>query len=424
MQETVIGCYYRGRTPSNVVMILKASASLLLTTILLWLCALSQQSSPPSAEARYRPMIQQMEQMLPTLDDHGAGLFSLARLYAQIGDRQKAFALLKESLATGEGFEPSGSEMLAPLRSSPEFARLAEQAEKRYPIVQKAKVAFTVPEKDLIPEGLAYDPVRQFFYMGSMYHRKIVRITENGEVSDVIKPDLYHLQPIGGVHVDPADHSLWAASDPNTTHGSELYHFDAQGQLLERYSPPGVGPHDLNDLVLYRSSAIFVTDTDANLTYRFDRKTHVFTPLKLLRPQIFPNGITLSDDLTRLYIADWLGVIMVDLRDNAAREVHPGKHNTLCGIDGLYWYKNSLIGVQSAGTFRVVRWFLATDGRRVLAAKTLEKGTPLVSFPTTGAIRGTQFYFIANTGIANYDDGRIVDPTKLEPVHIAVVSLE
>src|SRR5262252_10327120 len=47
----------------------------------------------------------------------------------------------------------------------------------------------------------------------------------------------------------------------------------------------------------------------------------------------------------------------------------------------------SLIGVQSAGTFRVARWFLATDGRRVLAGKTLEKGTPLVSFPTTGAIR-------------------------------------
>ena len=424
MQETVTGCYYRGRTPSNVVMILKASASLLHTTILLCSCALAQQSSPPSAEARYRPMIQQMEQMLPTLDDRGAGLFSLARLYAQIGDRQKAFALLKESLATGEGFEPGGSEMLAPLRSSPEFARLAEQAEKRYPIVQKAKVAFTVPEKDLIPEGLAYDPVTQLFYMGSMYHRKIVRIAESGEVSDVIKPDSDHLQPIGGVHVDPSDHSLWAASDPDATHGSELYHFDAQGQLLERYSPPGVGPHDLNDLVLYRSSAIFVTDTDANLTYCFDRKTHVFTPLKLLRPQIFPNGIALSDDLTRLYIADWLGVVMVDLRDNVAREVHPGKHNTLCGIDGLYWYKNSLIGVQSAGTFRVVRWFLATDGRRVLATKTLEKGTPLVSFPTTGAIRGTQFYFIANTGIDNYDDGRIVDPTKLEPVHIAVVSLE
>ena len=211
---------------------------------------------------------------------------------------------------------------------------------------------------------------------------------------------------------------------PDDEHGSELYHFDAQGKLLERYSPPGVGRHDLNDLALYRSSAIYVTDTDANLTYRFDRKTHLFTPLNLPRPQLFPNGITLSQDSTRLYIADWLGVIAMDLRDNSAHEVDPGEHNTLCGIDGLYWYKNSLIGVQSAGTYRVVRWFLSTDGLHVRAREVLEKGTPLVSSPTTGAIRGSGFYYMTNTGINNYDDGKIVDPAKLEPVHIAVVPLE
>jgi hypothetical protein len=301
----------------------------------LWSIAFAQQSSPTSAETRFRSIIQQIERVLPTLADRGAGLFALARLYAQIGDAQKALTLLKESLASDEGFDPSGSEMLAPLRSNPEFARLAVQPHKQYPPVHSAKVAFTVPEKDLFPEGLAYDPATHVFYMGSMYRRKIIRITDKGEVSDFVKPDLYHLQPIGGVHVDPADQSLWAASDPDDAHGSELYHFDRQGKLLEQYSP-GTGRHDLNDLVLYHSSAIYVTDTDANLTYRFDRKTHLFTPLNLPRLQLFPNGITLSDDSTRLYIADWLGVMVVDLRDNSAHEVNPGEHNTLCGIDGLY----------------------------------------------------------------------------------------
>lgn len=398
--------------------------SILLTAIVCCSLVFAQQDSPPSAEMRYRAIIRQIESALPTLADRGAGLFALARLYAQVGDKQKAMALLKQALDTNEGFDPSGSEMLAPLRSDAEFAKLAKQAQKQYPVVHKARVAFTVPEKDLFPEGLAYDPVKHVFYMGSMYHRKIVKITEKGQVSDFVKPDLYHLQPIGGVHVDPVDQSLWAASDPDDTHGSELYHFDAQGKLLERYSPPGAGRHDLNDLVLYRSSAIYVTDTDANLTYRFDRKTHVFTPLDLPRPQLFPNGITLSDDSTRLYIADWLGVIVVELRDNTAREVRPGEHNTLCGIDGLYWYNNSLIGIQSAGTYRVVRWFLSPDGREVQGQKTLEKGTSLVSFPTTGAIRGNQFYYIANTGIGNYNNGKIADPARLEPVHIAVVPLQ
>lgn len=405
-------------------MILRVSQPLLFTVLVIWSVSFAQQSSPPSADDHYRPIIQRIEGALPSLADRGAGSFALARLYAQVGDTQKAIALLKKSLATDQGFDPSGSEMLAPLRPNSEFAELSAQAHKRYPAVHKAKVAFTVPDEDLFPEGLACDPAKHVFYMGSMYRRKIVVITEKGEVSDFVKPDLYHLPPIGGVHVDPTDQSLWAASDPDDAHGSELYHFDSQGSLLERYPAPGGGRHDFNDLVLYRSSAIYVTDTDANLTYRFDRKTHVFTPLNLPRPQVFPNGIALSEDSTRLYLADWLGVIMMDLRDNSAREVDPGRHTTLSNIDGLYWYKNSLVGIQSVGTFRVMRWALSVDGWHVRAKKVWERGTPLVSFPTTGAIRGSSFYYIANTGMGNYNDGKIEDPSKLEPVHIAMVPLE
>jgi hypothetical protein len=69
-------------------------------------------------------------------------------------------------------------------------------------------------------------------------------------------------------------------------------------------------------------------------------------------------------------------------------------------------------------------WGLSADGQRVTSSKTLEYRTPLVSFPTTRAVAGENFYYIANTGIANLQDDRIVDPTKLEPVHIAVVPLK
>ena len=47
-----------------------------------------------------------------------------------------------------------------------------------------------------------------------------------------------------------------------------------------------------------------------------------------------------------------------------------------------------------------------------------------MSDPTTGAVLGDKFYFIANTGIYNLEDDKIVDPAKLEPAHIAVVALK
>ena len=73
---------------------------------------------------------------------------------------------------------------------------------------------------------------------------------------------------------------------------------------------------------------------------------------------------------------------------------------------------------------RVMRWKLSPDGRRVTASEVQERGTELVEDPTTGAILDDQFYFMANTGIDNLDDDKIVDAAKLEPLHIAVVSLK
>ena len=154
-------------------------------------------------------------------------------------------------------------------------------------------------------------------------------------------------------------------------------------------------------------------------------RRHNFAALSFPRPIFYPNGITVSGDGNLLYVADLLGVVCVDLRNNSAHEVEPGKGSTLAGIDGLYWHEGSLVGVQyGTGSFRVMRWSLSADGQRVTSSKTLEYRTPLVSFPTTGAVAGENFYYIANTGIANLQDDKIVDPANPEPVHIAVVLLK
>jgi sugar lactone lactonase YvrE len=319
-----------------------------------------------------------------------------------------------------------GARAFAPLKSEAEFRQLAERVRRGFPPVHRARVQLTLAQDDLFPEGLGVDAAKRVFFIGSMHHNKIVRITESGEIEDLVKEGLYDLMPVGGVHVDPADHSVWCATDPGERNRSEIVHFDAQGELVERYAAPGTGPHDLNDLVLRGESEIFVTDTDGNRVYRFDRKSHRFASLELSRPVFYPNGITLTDDGKVLYVADFLGVQRMDLRANEAQEVKPAVRDTLAGADGLYWYKGGLVGIQNSTSLRrVMRWKLSRDGRSVVASETLERGTELVHDPTTGAILDDKFYFMTNTGLDNLDDnGRIVDATKLEPLHIAVVALK
>ncbi len=359
--------------------------------------------------------------------DRGAALYLLAEQYVRLGDRAKALALLQECMALDEGFDPTDDGNFVSLKNDAAFRQLVEQVRRRYPPVHRAHVAFTLGQKDLFPEGLAVDSTKRLFYMSNMHLKKIVKIAETGEVADFVRPDLYDLMLVLGVHVDPADHSVWCATYPGEKKRPEIVHFDEHGQLLERYTPPGTAPLALNDLALRDTREVYVTDTQGNRVYRFDRTSHRFTELKLSRRVFWPNGITISGDGEVLYIADLLGVVRLDLKTNQSEDVVPAPHDTLAGIDGLYWYNGNCVGVQyGTGANRVMRWKLSPDGRRVASSEVLERGTELVKNPTTGAILDEQFYFIADSGIDNLDSaGKIVDMTqKLEPLHIAVVTLK
>jgi hypothetical protein len=383
-----------------------------------------QTSLPPAVSQRLRDEIKSLEQILPRASDRGATLFLLAHDYARLGDQAKALDLLKQCVALDAGFDPAGDTAFSALHANPEYLALVDRVRRRNPPVRRARIAFTVAQNDIFPEGLAVDASKSVFYMGSEYHNKIVRVTEAGHVTDFVKEGVYDLMPVGGVHVDPADHSVWCATDPGKKDRSEIVHFDLEGKLLERYKPTTPGPHVLNDLVLRGRSEIFVTDTEGNHVFRFDRKSQRFEELNLGRPVFEPNGINVSDDGNVLFVADDLGVIRMDLRTHDSRDLKSLAHDTMAGIDGLYWYNGDLVGVQyGTGAYRVMRWKLSPDGRDVMSGDTLERGTEMVRNPTTGAILDDNFYFMANTGIENLDDGRIVDPAKLEPLRIAVLPL-
>jgi hypothetical protein len=81
---------------------------------------------------------------------------------------------------------------------------------------------------------------------------------------------------------------------------------------------------------------------------------------------------------------------------------------TLSGFDGLYTWKDCLVGVQnSLGSPRIVVARL-NDGRTEVTALTvLEYRTKYTQLPTTGAVVGDTFYFLLTarsviTGTASY----------------------
>lgn len=156
--------------------------------------------APVGDPQRLRDEIKAVEGLLPRLPDRGSALYMLAHHYARLGNHRKALALLKECVALNQGFNPADAPAFEALKKDPEFRELVEQVCRRYPPVHRARVAFTVQQNDLFPEGLEVDSANRVFLMSSMHHNKIVRITETGEVSDFVKEGLYDLMPVGGAH--------------------------------------------------------------------------------------------------------------------------------------------------------------------------------------------------------------------------------
>ena len=375
-------------------------------------------------EQEVREQIAAVEKLQHSLPDRGAALYFLAVSKQHLRETREALALLKECLALHEGFDPSGEPAFLELKSSKEFTAMVDGVHQDYRVVAQAREAFRTIEKDLVPEGLAYDEPRNVFYLSSLNRRKIVKIGRDGVPSDFVPPDRFGLLPVLGIRVDPNDDTVWADSFTDSTALTELLHFDATGGLLGRFKPPGAAKHGFNDLVIRKGGEVLTTDSLANAVVRFDPAARTFTTLSLHRPLFYPNGIALSSDDRTLYVADYLGVVAIDLLNNQSHDVDPGPRSTLAGVDGLYWHNGSLIAIQNGiGKPRIAAFHLATDGFHVTRTTVLENRSNLLAMPTTGAIRGSDFFFIANSQIENMNNDKVMDVTKLEVVRIGVLRL-
>jgi hypothetical protein len=378
----------------------------------------------PADAAQVRGQIALLEELKSAVPGRGAVPFLLSIAKLHLGETREALELLKKSMAMKEGFDPSGDPAFLGLKGTKEFDDLVEQVHRDFPAVARARLAFVTEEKDLIPEGLAYDQKRNLFYLSSLNRRKIVKIDSEGRISDFVPGDRYGLLPSLGIRLDPTDGTVWADTFEDAGR-TELVHFDASGILLDRFAPKDGAKHGFNDLVVCRNGEVITTDSLSNQVYRFDPRLKAFAPLWVYRPLFYPNGIALADDDRTIYVADAVGIVKVDLESRVSGDVATGPCcNTLAGADGLYWHNGSLIAVQNGiGSPRIAAFKLSKDGASVTRTTVLENRTQFTALPTTGAIRGNDFYFISNSQIDNLNGDKIMDITKLAAVRIAVLRL-
>ncbi len=275
------------------------------------------------------------------------------------------------------------------------------------------------------------------FFVSSVHKRKILSVSRTGEAK-TFASEQDGLFSVLGMSVDAKRRHLWVTSTafPQMLNFkkeedgvSAVFKFDLRTKkLLKKYVlSNATKKHALGDLTIQSNGDVFTTDSLSPAVY-------------LIRPQkdaieLFledagfgsPQGLAFSGDERHLFMADYLtGLFDIDVSTKKVTHLAPAAGATLLGIDGLYFHKGSLIGVQNGVTpQRVVRLSLSKDLGRVERLEVLEANNPVFLEPTLGVLVNDTFLFIANSQWPLVDEnGKLAADDKLQDPVVLKMNLE
>lgn len=366
-------------------------------------CATAPPPAPRPVDEQTRTMIEQLTAALAQRPAHPPWIYVLA----QYQDRAGNAAEVARWLGRLDELEwDQGANRVDFRNTAADRAVRAAMAklDARQPRVNRARPAFTLRgQRDLVPEGIAYDPVDDVFYLSSIHLRKVVRVDRTGAARDFVAEGQDGMLSSLGMKVDARRRLLWVistgtpemrGSTADDQKRSLLAAYDLRdGRLVKKIEAT---PALLNDLTLLSDESLFATDMGRQKVVRLAPGANALEDWA--DDFGFPNGIAVSEDERFLYVADFRrGLTRLTIADRTRQAVET--RAILSGIDGLSAHGGKLIGIQNAvGAPRVIRIDPESG-----AVEVLESKNALFELPLTGAVVGDEYWFIANPGLRSMD---------------------
>ncbi len=378
--------------------------------------------SQPVVDDQTRTTIEALREAVAADPADGARIYVLAQYLDRTGDTTEALKWLGELDRIGWTHGVNDHDFLNTAKLSG-YRRVATRLNEREPRVVRSTDAFVIPQRDLIPEGIAWDSTTGDFFVSSIHLRKIVRITSDGKSSDFVHEGQDGLFGTLGLKVDAQRRLLWVIS--NAAHEVTGYSdaVDGQSSVLAYDLRTGKlatkidfgSAHDpslLNDLAILDDGSVVITDSDGGGIMRVRLGSDTIETWIPAHTFTFPNGIAVAAGEPFVYVADFRGLSRIDIR---SRTITPlvVDAETLGGIDGLTSYHGDLIGIQNGlGRPRVVRVSLNDARDAITRIAVIEAGNPRFDEPTTGVIANDSFYFMANPQLRAFDENHRIWPRE------------
>ena len=304
-----------------------------------------------------------------------------------------------------------------------------------------SQVAFRLPERDLIPEGMCYDPVGDVFYLGSIRKSKILEISRDGEFREFVTSADNQIRGFLGMRVDAERRVLWAnwhqgkssaGFDPEARDMTGISKFDlTNGRLIREYTVEKTGDNHLfNDVAIAADGTVYLTSFAYGAIYKIDSETDELEEFLRMPEGVWNNGIDITSDGRFLFVVGNEQIFRVDLDSNEMLRL-PIPEGEIVGYgDGLYLYQDDLLEITGHRegdriVNRVVRLDLSEEMNRITGIEVLDQDHPLYAIPTTGALAGDEFYYIATAQFDKIDEnGNLAPWEELSDTIILKLKLE
>ncbi len=378
----------------------------------------------------YAKFLENMRRASDLRPGHARLLYNLADAYALNNKPDEALAILERLAKMDLFYAVEKDDDFKSLFGSERFKTIQTEFALNQKAVNQSQRAFTIPNKDLITEGIAYDKASKRFFVSSVHKHKIVTIDASGKVSD-FSLETDGLWSVSGMRVDEKRRVLWVTTSAfaqmlpdslKTDDGrSGVFKYDLKtGKLLKKYLLPNAdAKHVLGDLLIAKNGDVFASDSRASIIYRIESKKDELEVF--LTSDLFASlqGLAFSPDEKFLFAADYSkGIFRIAMADKKILQLAMDADTNPIAIDGMYFHRGNLIAIQNGfNPHRVARFFLSKDFSAVTKSETLEANHADFNEPTLGVIVGSDFYYIANSQYELMDkDGKLAADKLKEPV--------
>lgn len=346
-------------------------------------------------------------------------------------DDRRAVADGTEALAAmGGGLSLASRARIAPFLTPERAAALAEHFDENAEPIARGTLEAEIPAEHRIVEGLAWDAATRRLFAGTVVDGHLLvregrgwrRVTLDGPVGGLF-----------GMAVDGPRRLLWLTSGTAEQVASPARAFrgliavdpDRLAVVRRVALPPGDGGSP-GDLTVARDGTVYVSNGETGAIHACPpgctRLVDLVPAGRLRNPQ----GLLVSDDGRRLYIADYgYGLAVYDFGTGLLHRLTARKPMMLDGIDGLVGYRGDMIAIQNGtNPRRIIRLRLDRQGYAVVALTVLGRADPDWGEPTLGAIAGNRLLFVADGQWERYAArGRMIDREPPRPTPVRALRL-